>query len=173
MKRVGVISDTHGSAAALSACIKAAGRVDGWFHLGDYASDAKLLSDRTGLPVFSVLGNCDSWVITGFEEDRFPEKQKLLVSERVVTVENARILLCHGHNYDVDLGAYTLSYRAEELNCAAALFGHTHRGELSAFGKVLILNPGSPSRPRGMSKPSFAVLEVDGGDVNAGIIVLK
>ena len=103
----------------------------------------------------------------------FPKPQKKTASERAVTVERARILLCHGHFYDVDMGAWTLAYRAEELSCQAALYGHTHRGELSAYGSLLILNPGSPSRPRGMSKPSFAVLEIDGKDVNASIITLQ
>ena len=173
MKRIGVISDTHGSFAALDACMIRAGAVDGWFHLGDIASDARLLAERTGLPVFSVLGNCDGRGVREREEDVFPKPQKRTVSERVVTVEKARIFLCHGHTLDVDFGPWTLSYRAEELNCQAALFGHTHRGELSACGSLLILNPGSPSRPRGMAKPSFAVMEIDGKDVNASIITLQ
>lgn len=173
MKRIGVISDTHGSMTALRACVSLAGAVDGWFHLGDYASDAKELARLTGKPVYSVLGNCDGFSYSEPEEFSFPEKQKRPVSELVVTVERARVLLTHGHRWDVDLGSYTLSYRADELNCAAALYGHTHRGELAAFGRVLLLNPGSPSRPRGFSKPSFAVLEVGGADVNARIITIE
>ena len=173
MTRIGVVSDTHGSIAALRACVSKAGAADGWFHLGDYALDALRLAELTGKPVWSVLGNCDGWLSTEPEENRFLDKQKRAVSERVVTVENARIFLTHGHHYDVDLGPYALSYRAEELNCQAALYGHTHRGELSAFGGLLILNPGSPSRPRGLSKPSFAVMEIDGKDVNASIITIE
>lgn len=173
MKRIGVVSDTHGSLSALDACIRAAGKVDGWFHLGDYASDAKRLGELSGLPVFSVLGNCDGGYSREAEENSLFAPQKRVVSERVVTVEESRIFLCHGHLYDVDMGTLALSYRAEELGCAAALYGHTHRGELSAFGRVLVLNPGSPSRPRGFAKPSFAVLEADGKDVNARIVVLN
>ena len=172
MIRIGVISDTHGSAGSIDRCIRLAGEVDGWFHLGDYASDAKRLAERTGKPVYSVLGNCDSFSFVDPEENAFPAPQKRVASERVVTVDGARIFLCHGHRYDVDIASYTLSYRAEELGCAAALYGHTHRAELSAFGRVLILNPGSPSRPRAGAKPSFAVLEIENGDVNASIITL-
>ena len=172
MKRICVISDTHGSPAALEAVISACGEVDGFFHLGDYASDARRLAERNGKPVYSVLGNCDSFSFIEPEENEFPKPQKRVASERVVTVDGARIFLCHGHRYDVDFAPYTLSYRAEELGCAAALYGHTHRGELSAFGRVLMLNPGSPSRPRGGAKPSFALLEIENGCVNARIIVL-
>ena len=170
MKRIGVISDTHGSRLAIDACISAAGNVDGWFHLGDYASDAKYLRERSGKPVYTVFGNCDGASFTSIEEHAFQLPQKRITAEAVVTVENARIFLCHGHTYDVDLAPYTLSYRAEELNCAAALYGHTHRGELSAFGPLLLLNPGSPSRPRGGSMPTFAILEVDGSGVNARMV---
>lgn len=172
MTRIGVISDTHGSPASISAAVRAAGKVDGWFHLGDCASDAKRLRELTGLPVFSVLGNCDGYSVPDAVEDSFLSGEKGPASERVVTVEGARIFLTHGHHYDVDIGPWTLSYRAEELNASAALYGHTHRAFLSAYGKVLILNPGSPSRPRGLSKPGFAILEVNGGDVNARLITL-
>lgn len=172
MKRIGVISDTHGSRAAIDACIAAAGEVDGWFHLGDYAGDARYLREKSGKPVYAVFGNCDGASFSSFAEHVFPMPQKQITAEAVVTVEKARIFLCHGHTYDVDLAPYVLSYRAEELNSSAALFGHTHRGELSAFGPLLVLNPGSPSRPRGAAKRSFAVLEIDGGDVNAGIRTL-
>ncbi|MBQ1892569.1 MAG: YfcE family phosphodiesterase [Clostridia bacterium] len=169
MTRIGVISDTHGSRAAIDACIGAAGVVDGWFHLGDYASDAKYLAERTGKPVYTVFGNCDGASFSGVAEHVFPNRQGAITAEAVVTVEKARIFLCHGHTYDVDLAPYTLSYRAEELGAAAALYGHTHRGGLSAFGALLVLNPGSPSRPRGAARRSFAVLEIDGADVNASI----
>ena len=172
MKRICVISDTHGSQTAADAVVYAAGDVDCYFHLGDYAGDAKRIAEKTGRPVYSVLGNCDYGFHRELEESVFPLPQKRVTTERVVTVENARILLTHGHLYGVDMGDFTLGYRAEELNCAAVLYGHTHMSELSAFGKVLKLNPGSPSRPRGGRKPSYAILEIDGGDVNASIKLL-
>ena len=172
MIRIGVISDTHGSLSSADRCVSLAGEVDGWFHLGDFASDAKHIAGITGKPVYSVLGNCDSFSFVDGEENVFPMRQKRVTSERVVTVDGVRIFLCHGHRYGVDFDPYRLNCRAEELNCAAALYGHTHRGELSAFGRVLTLNPGSPSRPRGGSKQSFAILEIERGDVNARIITL-
>ena len=172
MIRIGVISDTHGSAGAIDRCIEAAGEVACWFHLGDVVSDGKELEKRSGLPVYRVLGNCDWGMTQETEEVKFPGKQKRVTTELVVSIGGARVLLTHGHLYDVDMGSYTLGCRAEELNCAAALYGHTHVAELSAFGAVLKLNPGSPSRPRAGRKPSFAVMEIENGDVNASIKIL-
>lgn len=170
--RIGVISDTHGSLTAIDRCILRAGDVDAWFHLGDIAPDARYLAEKSGKPVYFVYGNCDGRLGGECPEDEYPEEQKLNACERVVTVGGVRIFLCHGHYYRVDFNPYALSYRAEELGCAAALYGHTHMSELSALGSVLLLNPGSPARPRGMRKPSFAILRVLGGKVNADIITL-
>ena len=170
--RIGVISDTHGSIAAVDRCILRAGEVACWFHLGDISSDADNLSKKVGVPVYSVLGNCDFRYGSDCPEDAFPEPQKYYAAERVVTVGGARIFLCHGHDYEVSLAPFTLSYRAEELGCAAALYGHTHVASLMNYGGLLLLNPGSPSRPRNGRAPSFAIMTVVGGKVNADIITL-
>ena len=173
MTRIGVIADTHGGTEELERCIAKAGEVAGWFHLGDFVSDAKLLAERTGLPVYSVLGNCDGWVLAGASQSvSYPEPQRTSASEMVVTVGKARIMLCHGHTYDVDFDTLRIGYRAEELECDAVLYGHTHVSELSAYGRVMKLNPGSPSRPRGGRKPSFAIMTVDEARVNADIVLL-
>ncbi|MBO4306209.1 MAG: metallophosphoesterase [Clostridia bacterium] len=173
MVRIAVISDTHGSVDAVEKAIAAAGDVDCWFHLGDFASDAKHISKKTGLPVYSVLGNCDGWVLAGASQSvSYPEPQRTSASEMVVTVGKARIMLCHGHTYDVDFDTLRLGYRAEELECDAVLYGHTHVSEFSAYGRVMKLNPGSPSRPRGGRKPSFAIMTVDEARVNADIVLL-
>jgi putative phosphoesterase len=65
-----------------------------------------------------------------------------------------------------------IAARAEELNCDAALFGHTHVSSLEASGRCLLLNPGSASVPRNCQKPSFALLMLNGNDVNAKIITM-
>jgi len=170
--RIAVISDTHGSFAAIDRCILRAGDVDAWFHLGDYASDARYLRDKVNVPVYSVYGNCDGGMGTACPEEIFPAPQRENANERVVTIGGVRVFLCHGHDYDVDLAPFTLSYRAEELDCAAALYGHTHVSSLMQYGGLMMLNPGSPSRPRMGRQPSFAIMQVLGGKVNASIITL-
>ena len=158
--------------SAIEACVKKAGNVDGWFHLGDYAWDSEKLSELTDKPILTIYGNCDGYASRDFDTVRFGNKPIYKASERVVEVEDTKLFLCHGHYYEVDLGLWELSYRAREFECRAALFGHTHRPDLSVQGSVLMLNPGSPSRPRGGAPRSFAILSVDGRDINAEIITL-
>ena len=55
----------------------------------------------------------------------------------------ARILLAHGDRYGVKSSLTRLSYRAEELACQAAFFGHTHRAFCGYVGGALLLNPGA------------------------------
>lgn len=141
--RIGVVSDTHGEEWALAACMVAAGPVDAWFHLGDYVSDAQALQAQ-GKPVYSVCGNMDA-LATG-------------PRERVVELGGKRFFLCHGHSYGVKSGLLRLTLRARELGCQAALFGHTHIPFLDEEGDILLLNPGSPSFPRGGSKRCMGLL---------------
>ncbi len=155
MKRVAVFADTHNRFTRLPEAIEKAGKVDMLFHLGDFGSDAEIIAEKLGVPSFAVRGNNDY--------------ASVLPRLRVERVENAWILLVHGDAY------YTtgqLFDEAEKHNCLAVLFGHTHEPLLAASGKVLLLNPGSLSLPRHGYAPSFAVLEVEGKDINAKIITL-
>lgn len=106
----------------------------------------------------SVRGNCDF-------DARVP-------AERVVTIEGARILLCHGHQYAVQYDRSRLFYRAEELGCALALYGHTHVSLVEASGAVLAVNPGSPSQPREGRAPSIALLRIEAGEVFPEIMLV-
>ena len=164
MKKIGVISDTHGDILAIDRCIEKAPDVDMWFHLGDLVPDAETLETRSGKPVYAVKGNCDLG---------FPVPKKQAKSETVITVEDTKIFLIHGHLYGVgDHSPMRAVYRAEELSCGVLLYGHTHVSEVDKYGPLLIVNPGSPSRPRQGRKPSFALLTVDGSNAGARIVTL-
>ena len=77
-----------------------------------------------------VRGNCDSPLCPA-------------PAERVEALGGARILLAHGDRYGVKSSLTRLSYRAEELACQAAFFGHTHRAFCGYVGGALLLNPGA------------------------------
>jgi len=159
MKRVAVFSDTHGRFVRLPAAldkIEQAGGVDFLLHLGDYGGDAETIAGKLGVPFAAVRGNNDYF-------SNFPRK-------KIVQVEDASLLLVHGDAY------YNLSpliYEAKQARCAAVLFGHTHEPLLQADGALLIVNPGSLSLPRRGYRPSFAILEIDGADVNVKMITLE
>lgn len=154
---IGIISDTHGSSGAIERCVNAAGAVDMWLHLGDYASDAEVLRRLSGRSVRTVRGNCD-----GGGSDM----------ELTLDIAGARLLMTHGHRYNVETGLERALYRAEELRCSALLYGHTHVSHIEAFGRILIVNPGSPACPRMGRRPSFALMSITKGDVNARIVTL-
>ena len=143
--RLGVISDTHGDRWAIEDCIQLAGHVDAWLHLGDNVRDTKLL-EAAGIPVYGVRGNTD-----------FGTNQ---VTERIVELGGKRLFLSHGHTYGVEAGLTRLYLRAKELGCDGALFGHTHVPFLDEGGDVTLLNPGSPSRPRGGSRRAMGLLTI-------------
>ncbi len=145
------MADSHDCTALVQIAMVRAGDVDAWIHLGDMVSDADFLRDRSGLPVYSVRGNCDVGVMQ-------PE-------EDVLTLGGARLFVCHGHRYRVNISPYYAALRAEELNCHAALLGHTHIPTVEASGSVLVINPGSLRMPRGGSRRSFAVLDITDGDI--------
>lgn len=156
--RIGVISDTHGSVYAIENAIKAARTVDAWIHLGDYYRDANLLGN-TGVQVYAVKGNCD------LTEDA--------PAEAVIEMGEIRIFIAHGHTYQVKSTLKRLANRAEELYCGAALYGHTHRPAYEMIGSLKLLNPGSPSQPRGGGRQgTFAVLTIDKGLITGEILTL-
>jgi putative phosphoesterase len=156
MKRVAVFSDTHGRFTRLPAAldkIQKAGGAELLLHLGDYGNDAETIADKLGVPFVAVRGN----------NDYFSD----LPRKKVVQIEDASILLVHGDAY------YNLSpliREAKRERCAAVLFGHTHVPLLQADGALLIVNPGSLSLPRQGCPPSFALLEIDGTDVNVKMV---
>ncbi len=156
MKRVAVFSDTHNMFSRLPLAIERLGKVDLLFHLGDFAIDAeRIASALGGVPAFAVKGNNDAG-------SAYPRM-------RIERVEDAWIMLVHGDGYHT---LYQLIDQARENRCAAALFGHTHEPLLQADGELLLVNPGSLSLPRRGSKPSCALLEVDGADINAKMLPL-
>lgn len=156
MKRIAVFSDTHNMFSRLPLALERVGKVDLLFHLGDFAIDAERIAHELGdVPFFSVKGNNDAGSV-------YPRV-------RIERVEDVWIMLLHGDGYHT---LYQLIDKARETRCSAVLFGHTHVPLLLADGELLVINPGSMSLPRQGSKPSCAVLEVEGADINVKMLPL-
>ena len=132
MLRYMVLSDSHraGGWLARAAEVYAQGGFDGVIHLGDVHADARRFAELAGTTPLCVRGNCDSPLCPA-------------PAERVEALGGARILLAHGDRYGVKSSLTRLSYRAEELACQAAFFGHTHRAFCGYVGSALLLNPGA------------------------------
>ena len=148
MKRVDIISDTHGRLSPeLMAVIKGADLV---VHAGDITSEAcwdELVAATKQLK--ACKGNNDYYYDYG------PEVGKLTT----FTYEGLRFAVTH--------------YR-EELplkTCDVAVCGHTHRPFIRREGRCTVINPGSPTFPRGPEGPTMARLFVEGGRIIKSSII--
>ena len=152
-----VVSDTHRSFDALKNIIDSNKDCDMLIHLGDGEDEFEDVSRLyPQFPMVIVKGNCDEGMYKPYQ---------------VVTAGGLRIFCCHGHTYRVHDGTEYLVGTAYMNNCSIALYGHTHVPFAKQVGGVFVMNPGSPSSPRGGSQPSYGILEIVGsGEVSMSIM---
>lgn len=155
MSRIAVISDSHGSIGNLRSLLPRLGQIDALWHLGDCVEDAPRLADMLNCGYVSVRGNCDPF-------SDMPLTQ-------VIAWHGKRFLLLHGHTVG---GRLNLFYAAKEQHADAVLFGHSHVPSIETVDDVLLINPGSLSRPRSGSGPSIAVLTLTDAALNAELLFL-
>lgn len=145
--RIFVISDTHGNidrVCKVYTKLLTQGPIDLIIHCGDFYADAVQIEQRIGVPVTKVKGNCDG--LCGEE------------SYAVVSTEYGNLLVTHGHMEMVNFSQQNLYYRALELDCRAAIYGHTHQAVFTEAGGVYLFNPGSLTRPRDGSAGTFGLI---------------
>lgn len=142
MKRVDIISDTHGHLSKeLLHAIEGADLV---VHAGDFTSVRDVETLKGCTKAFeAVLGNNDHYYDYG------PDLQDL--DEFVF--EGLRFSVAH----------YCQDLPIERSD--VAICGHTHRPEIKRVEGCLIINPGSTTYPRDPRGPTMARLFVDGGRV--------
>ncbi len=165
-----VFSDSHSSTRNLIKALSDHPDAEVIFHLGDGVADIRSLPELTAnKAVFTVNGNFEDFFTPDAEKSRY----------EIVQFAGKKFYLCHGHRH---LSSYSLGdplspiiNQAASKGCDFALFGHTHckldryipPEELPAdTGKGLYLfNPGSISRPRDSSYPSYGIIEIRGDSV--------
>ena len=126
-----VMSDSHGNLRAVEKALPLINGSDWFVYLGDGNRDIDKLQARITAEIVRVRGNCDllpAWP-----------------AEAELTVGNTRFLVTHGNAYGVKSSTLSLAARARETGCAWALFGHTHRAQITDAGGVMLLNPGTAS----------------------------
>lgn len=146
-----VVSDTHRNYNVLETIIGKNPDADMLIHLGDGENEFEDVQRVfPQLPMVYVRGNCDF----GSHE----------VTHVVNTGCGVNIYCCHGHTLGVNGGIGMLVANAVMNDCGIALYGHTHIHFTDISGGVHVMNPGSPSCPRGGNKPTYGVIELSGGD---------
>lgn len=137
MKRIGVLSDTHGKlreevVEILQSC-------DVILHAGDIHTPKVLDALREIAPLYIVRGNADKEWAEGLPEILSEE----ICGLRVFMVHNKKQIPKETGNYDL------------------VVFGHSHKYEERREAGCLFLNPGSCG-PRRFSQPvTMAVVEVE------------
>lgn len=90
--------------------------------------------------------------------------------ERVLILDDHRVLIAHGHTMGVKTGLLRAQYRALEQNADLLLFGHTHVPLVDASARPMLLNPGSIGDVR---RPTYGVLECKDGKIIPSVFKLK
>jgi len=161
MVRIGILSDTHYMDAAdgysLVQYLKESVFRDVEFivHAGDMV-DSCFSALLAPLPVYAVRGNMD------------PASNETPV-KRLLTIEGCRIGVAHGWGQAEGLAERLLKEFSDD-DLDILVFGHSHVPCCYYQGKTLVLNPGSPTRPRDDSSPSVALLTVDGALAQGEIV---
>ncbi len=133
MKKLIILSDTHGSKKGLEKLRPLVEENDYLVHLGDGAGDVRALMSAYPDKVYLCAGNCDFF-------SSYPD-------DGVLEVERLRIYYCHGHRYGVKRDLQALAAAAKARDCDIALYGHTHRPLISKLDGVTLINPGSLRYP--------------------------
>ena len=135
MKKLIVISDTHGNYKAVEELLPLVAENDYVIHLGDGAGDMRGVRSQYPEKIYTVGGNCDFLSV--------------LPSEGELEIEGVKIFYCHGHKYGVKSERLTLALEAKRRGCDIALYGHTHIAMIDELEGVTLINPGSLRFPVG------------------------
>ncbi len=154
--KIFIISDTHGNninVIKVLSCINK--KIDAIIHLGDYINDAKMISNCfSSIPIYSIAGNCDySYLL-------MEEKIK-----QVLTLNGVRIFITHGHNYNVKEDYNNIYNAGKKENVSIILFGHTHIPVIEYKSSILLMNPGSISKPRENNIPTYGMLDISANGI--------
>ena len=142
-----VMSDSHGRSDLVRKCILQHPDADAVFFLGDVLLDIRGIDEMfPDKRFYCVRGNCD------YDSD--------VPLEQLVTLQGTGMLLTHGHAHGVNYGLDTLIAYARKKEARIALFGHTHVPYNQYHEGIYVLNPGSLSRPRDCSRPSYGLIEI-------------
>lgn len=155
IRRVGLISDTHG--LLRPAVHDALAGVELILHAGDVGGDEILDELAIIAPVRAVFGNTD------------PPGNPRLRQAIDIVVEGVRIHVSHGH----ELGAPKPDRLLARYAADVMVYGHTHQPLVVSADGRLVVNPGAAGPARFDIKPSVAILEVEKGVAVARIVPIE
>ena len=158
MKRIGIISDTHGYLDTIDLALDATmdQHIDMWLHAGDYGDDARYMQTRTDVPVYAVRGNND-------------RVQPLEPKQQLIPLEDTYIYMTHGHEVSYCKRAQELIHIGNAMGARLIVCGHSHIHKEKLLGDTLFVNPGSIALPRDGSGGTFAIVTYANGIFNVDV----
>ena len=150
-RTIGLISDTH--VPKRVPCIpkrvfEIFEKVDYIIHAGDLVELSVVDELDQIAPVLAVSGNSDGIEVA----NAFPKLNSMKVFDWKIGVMHDQNIL-----YDSD----KLNGFAAENGFDVVVYGHSHVASIKWEGKILFINPGSPTDPAGtLSKPSVGLLKI-------------
>ncbi|MGL5918840.1 MAG: metallophosphoesterase family protein [Cetobacterium sp.] len=125
-----VITDSHGNTRDIYDIItKENPELVIW--TGDHSGDGEECSSAFPEIKFSIVrGNCD------YFDRKFND-------EEILDLDGVKILITHGHLYDVKNDLLTLESKAESYKVDAVCFGHTHIKYYKEKAGIKYFNPGA------------------------------
>lgn len=177
--RILTISDTHGDSSGLVKIIQRFGPdCDGLMIAGDCSRDLQDVLETANIdkefraaipPVLAfVRGNGDpeyfpvNYDIYENDSEKLshPKNCVYMPTSVLLTVNEQKLFLCHGHLHGVDYGYGKLGLESKLRNAKCAVYGHTHIAENINIDGYTFVNPGSISRPRGGQPKCFSILTI-------------
>ena len=165
MKRILIISDTHIPSNALSLpeiIIEEAKKSDIIVHAGDLITiDVIYELQSYAKEVLGVRGNIDKYD----ERNNLPEKI-------ITKIEKVNIGITHGSGAPWGIiKRINKAFTEDELNLLDIIvFGHTHHPLIEKKGRILYLNPGSPTDKIHAPYNSYIILNIEGTEAQPRLI---
>ena len=113
MKRIGILSDTHGYLEDIDLVLAATADqdIDMWLHAGDFGDDARYMQKHTDIPVYAVRGNND-------------RVQPLEPREQLIPLEDTYIYMTHGHEVSYDKRIQELVHIGNAMGARPVSYTH-------------------------------------------------
>jgi putative phosphoesterase len=150
-KTIGLISDTHVPKRAHripEKVFEIFANVDYIIHAGDLVELSVMDELEQIAPVLAVHGNMDGIEVN----DALPKINSLKVFDWKIVI---------AHDQNVLYGLDTEQGTTARKDFDVFVYGHTHAANIKWAGKILYINPGSPTDPASpFSKPSVGLLKL-------------
>jgi putative phosphoesterase len=145
--RIGVVGDIHGNFTALRQAVDLMEHPDLLLFTGDGFREIRRLQEEVKIPTEGVAGNCD--IYTEY------------TSELVLKLGKFRVLLTHGHLYNVKNGLTRIGLAGRSKGVNLVVFGHTHMPLNDEWYEVKLFNPGTLCKERSVRGLTYGMIEID------------